>query len=299
MNNNIVYFLESLKSDLPPNEKSKKIAYSKIIGIIKDLDYIITKDTKLSDVKGIGKKTELKIRDFLSSDCEPTKEELFEKELNKVTGIGVKKAKDIVKLVNNFEDLEVQKNDILNKKQIIGLKYYKSDNMRIPRSEMIQHKEFIGNIINKINDSIKFQIVGSFRRGNSDSGDIDLILTHDNNILKDIIENLILNNYIIDTYANGKKKFMGWCILPTHDIPRRLDILYTDKTEFPFSILYFTGSRNYNKFMRLEAIKQNLTLNEHGLYDKKTKKQIEHDFISEYDIFKYLNINYKEPCDRL
>lgn len=60
MNQNIMYFLEKIKSDLDTNQKSKKIAYSKIIGIISDLDFQITLDSRLSDLKGIGKKTEIK-----------------------------------------------------------------------------------------------------------------------------------------------------------------------------------------------------------------------------------------------
>jgi DNA polymerase/3'-5' exonuclease PolX len=299
MNENIIYFLEDIKSKLDANQKSKKIAYTKIIGIIKDLDFEITIDSKLSEIKGIGKKTEDKIKEFLIdfSEVPPNPKYILEKQFTSITGIGIKKAKILSSNINSFDELFENQDKLLNNKQKLGLKYFKTDNLRIPRAEMIQHKNLISDLIKEYNPNINFQIVGSFRREKEDSGDIDLILTYDTNILKDIVTLFKSKNYILDIYANGAKKFMGWCQLD--NISRRLDILFSDKFEYPFSILYFTGSRNCNKYMRSEAIKQGLTLNEHGLYNKKTKEIIDHDFKEERDIFDYLKLEYKSPRDRI
>lgn len=300
MNDDIIFFLENLKVDLDNDQKSKKIAYSKIISIIKDLDYQIKINTKLSDIKGIGKKTEDKIKEFLRNELNKPidlKKE-FQKQLIKITGIGPKKAKDISTKVSSFEELYNNQNH-LNNKQKLGLKYFKTDNLRISRKEMTEHDNFISTIIKGINPNIKFQIVGSYRRQQKDSGDIDLILTYKSNILQNIISNFVKKEYIIDIYANGNKKFMGWCKLPNSNISRRLDILYTCLNEYPFSLLYFTGSKNYNKFMRSIAIKKKMTLNEHGLFFQKDKININHNFTSEQDIFDYLEIEYKSPFNRI
>ena len=301
MNIEIIYFLENIRADLEKTQKSKKIAYTKIIGIIQDLNYELTIDTKISDIKGIGKKTEDKIKEFLSKHLPTDPAQILEKQLTEITGIGIKNAKIISSKISNFEELYKNQDSLLNPKQKLGLKYYKTDNLRIIRSEMLKHETFISQLIYNYNSNIKFQIVGSFRRGKEYSGDIDLILTYKENILKEIIELFKKNNYIIDTYANGNKKFMGWCVLPSscQSLSRRLDILFTNKIEFPFSILYFTGSRNYNKYMRAYAIKKGLTLNEHGLFNKQTKELIDYDFNEEKDIFNYLQIEYKSPDQRI
>ena len=54
--------------------------------------------------------------------------------------------------------------------------------------------------------------------------------------------------------------------------------------------------------MRNQALTMGLTMNEHGLYkleNKKKAEKVEHNFETERDIFKYLNMEYKEPWERV
>ena len=69
--------------------------------------------------------------------------------------------------------------NILNNKQKIGLKYYEDLLKRIPRKEMEKHDKFITEFINSIdkNDDLIYEIVGSYRRNASNSGDIDVLCT--------------------------------------------------------------------------------------------------------------------------
>ena len=84
---------------------------------------------------------------------------------------------------------------------------------------------------------------------------------------------------------------------------RRLDFLYTPPDEYAFAILYFTGSKEFNTAMRQHALNNNLTLNEHGFHkmDNKIKgaKIVSTNFNSEKDIFDYLNLQFKEPNERI
>jgi hypothetical protein len=79
--------------------------------------------------------------------------------------------------------------------------------------------------------------------------------------------------------------------------------MYTSPQEFPFAILYFTGSKAFNTVMRGEALKQGMSLNEHGLYKKQPGKEKEdkvaQTFATEADVFNYLKIQYKEPTERI
>ena len=74
--------------------------------------------------------------------------------------------------------------------------------------------------------------------------------------------------------------------------------MYTKPEEYPFAILYFTGSMEFNTKMRKDLLDQGLSLNEYSLKDNNTKKIVNHKFVLEKDIFDYLNIEYVHPCDR-
>ena len=45
-------------------------------------------------------------------------------------------------------------------------------------------------------------------------------------------------------------------------IGRRIDIMYTTPDQYPFAILYFTGSSEFNQKMRAEMLERGMTLNE-------------------------------------
>jgi DNA polymerase (family 10) len=75
----------------------------------------------------------------------------------------------------------------------------------------------------------------------------------------------------------------------------RIDIRLIPSNSYPFAILYFTGSKQTNTYMRNQAIKLNLKLNEYGLFDKDNNPIL---LKTEEDIFNYLNIEYKHPNQR-
>ena len=58
----------------------------------------------------------------------------------------------------------------------------------------------------------------------------------------------------------------------------------------------------FNTVMRGHALKQGLTMNEHGLYKMENKKKgekVAHVFRDEQDIFDYLHLQYKPPKERI
>ena len=63
--------------------------------------------------------------------------------------------------------------------------------------------------------------------------------------------------------AYGDKKYNGICKLGRLGKSRRIDIMYTKPNEYPFAILYFTGSDSFNKEMRQKCLKKGLSLNEY------------------------------------
>jgi DNA polymerase/3'-5' exonuclease PolX len=92
---------------------------------------------------------------------------------------------------------------------------------------------------------------------------------------------------------------MGISKLPRHKIHRRLDMIYTDYSNYAFTLLYFTGSGQFNVEMRNHALSLGYSLSEYGL--KNNGKFVDNkgkSFETEQDIFKFLGIKYIKPEDR-
>jgi len=224
--------------------------------------------------------------------------------LGEVYGIGPKKAKELVdKGVTTIEALRANQDTLLNETQKVGLKYYEDILKRIPRSEIEEYKSlFTTEFLKAQAEEAKFEIVGSYRRGAESSGDIDVIITSKTPaVFINFIDSLIKTGVIQEVLSRGPTKCLVITKLPNKETSRRVDFLYTTPEEFPFAILYFTGSKIFNTVMRHEALAKELTMNEHGLYSlvgKKKGEKVEHIFRTEKDIFDYLGLEYKAPHER-
>ena len=222
-----------------------------------------------------------------------------------IFGIGPKKAKNLVeKGITSIQQLREKQDEMLNDLQKTGLKYYEDIIQRIPRSEIDEYKNIFDESFNKLkHDDANMEIVGSYRRGAKTSGDIDVIITsNEKDIFKNFIDNLLEQKIIVELLTRGATKSLVITKLPGKQYARRVDFLYTSKEEFPFAILYFTGSKTFNTVMRGRALSLGYSLNEHGLYamdGKKKGSKIDKLFSNEKDIFQFLKMEYKEPYERI
>jgi len=289
--------------DLSTKDKFSAIAYAKAIKELKKLDSI----NSLSDVEGIpgvGKKIKEKIQEILTTGsleaATKAKTELkidVYQDLLKVHGIGPTKAKELIDehKIRSIADLR-SKQELINDVQKMGLKYYEDSLERIPREEMDEHEKRIKAIIP---DSM---IVGSYRRGAETSGDIDVLIKSSETNLKDSFKNIVSSlkeqKYIVDILGLGLKKCMAYVKLNNDSKARRLDLLMTPEKEYAYAILYFTGSDTFNVAFRKYALTKGYTLNEHGMKPTGDAKEVPL-LASEKDIFKFLNLKYKEPIERI
>ena len=138
-------------------------------------------------------------------------------------------------------------------------------------------------------------IAGSYRRRQKDSGDIDVLLKGTPSLYKRFITHLEKHGYLFETLAKGTKKYNGMCKLSSCLTFRRIDIMITKPSEYPFAILYFTGSKDFNTLMRQHALDLGYSMNEYSLKHIDTKKPVDHTFTTEKDIFDYLNYDYVDP----
>jgi len=208
----------------------------------------------------------------------------------------------------------------LNKTQTIGLTYHDNIKTRIPREEMLEHERILKEVATKAGCPLT-DIVGSFRRGRPDSGDIDMLLcSTDSKMMDAMVKILTDGHYIREKLAHGAHKFMGICRLGKLPF-RRLDILLTPPEEYGYALLYFTGSQKFNILVRQHALTLGYTLNEHCLSILKDGKALhtalplggagEHKLSvlearakpipvlrTEEEILAFLGIKYVKPQDR-
>lgn len=257
--------------------------------------------------KGIGPKIYDKLKKFQETGTLSLLERIRANpriQLNKIYGIGAKKADELVTKDKITSISQLRENQhLLNQKQRIGLEYYEDIETRIPREEIIQHERYMRRMLPE-NSGLIMEIVGSYRRGAKTSGDIDVIFTHQNEseglrAFKEYISLLKESGYITHILAKGKKKSMFIAKLKDSKRHRRIDFLFAPKEQYPFTTLYFTGSKFFNIYMRRFALEKNISLSEQGMKDTKTKKFIPADNINtERDIFTFLGLKYIEPTKR-
>ena len=296
---NFSRLIDSMYLQKPPNYSFKVNSFKKTIDIINNLDFDIINIEQIKDIKGIGKGTLTRIKEIIDNGTLKENSILNINDdfklLQTITGIGPAKAKNLIEKKITFNNLINNPSpEILNElthHQKLGLKYYYDLQKKIPR-EVITSFLYI---LQKYN--IDFTICGSYRREKPLSSDIDVLVLQKDYTLKSIIDKLKTDQILVDDLTTeGETKYMGIAKIPNFNQFIRIDIRLISKKSFPFAVLYFTGSKKTNTYMRNIAIKSNLKLSEYNLFDKNTNKEI---YLSnEKAIFKYLNIPYIEPNQR-
>ena len=308
-NEKFIEVLEKLSNImLKKGEAFRGRAYQKAQEFIMSYPNNITCLNDLNGKPGIGPAVLERLEEFIVTGSL----QIIEREKNNpvnvlsdVYGIGPKKAQELVEQgITSIEQLRANQHQLLNETQKVGLKYYEDILKRIPREEIECYNKLFKNIIL---ENANYEIVGSYRRRAENSGDIDVIITSKSaQSFITFIDTLIKQKIIIEVLSRGSSKCLVIAKITPSSTARRVDFLYTSKEEYPFSILYFTGSKIFNTIMRNQALTMGLTMNEHGLYKMENKikerkekgEKVEHIFQSEKDIFKYLNMEYREPWER-
>jgi DNA polymerase/3'-5' exonuclease PolX len=318
----ILSALETMRrGELAKGEKTspfKARAYKKVMDQISGLGRPIQSYDDLASVTGIGEKIEEKIKEILATGSLASAERVKAEysidavdELLTVHGIGPVKARELVaagiKSVAALSAAVKAEPSLLNATQKMGLKYNATATLRIPREEMTVHEDVLQAFMPK---GLKGVVVGSYRRGASDSGDVDMLLTPKSGSLtdaQDLFESFVTglkeSDYIIDELVSGEKKWMGYVRVGSAAAPgkaRRLDLLLTAPAEYAYALLYFTGSDKFNVAFRKYAGDKGYTLNEHTMVPLKgSSAVVPPGMKGEKDIFAFLGLRYVPPEERV
>jgi DNA polymerase/3'-5' exonuclease PolX len=303
------------QSDTARGERFAAAAYKKVLGQIKTLSAVHDFDD-LAAIQGIGAKMRIKFQEIFETGklasaehAKANPEFIAYNELLKVYGIGPVKAKQFVEngitTVEAMKVLSAENPKALTDAQRLGLQYYYDGLERIPRAEIDEHKIVLERAFR--GEGLHMEIVGSYRRGAADSGDIDVLITAGSPAMtktamiaafKRAVNALEEAEYLLGILARGPSKTLAYSSIPSVGKGRRLDLLLTDPVQYPYAIVYFTGSDLFNIAMRRWALDQGYTMNEHGMVPVREGVPDAPPMKEERDIFDYLGLAWVPPTER-
>lgn len=322
------------KSDRTNGWQWKMKNYQRVISILFNSDKIDSTETALIILRNSGMKLPKEVGpnwkskiliniDKIISEgslglVSDPKLEIME-QLVKIPEVGPSKAKQIYDAgIHTLEDL-IKNPDLLNRKQLIGLRHMNDLKQKIPRDEMTIWGNSLKDLVTRVVDESSIirhmNLVGSYRRGKLESGDIDfhiVLETPRKGLMNKIYNKLVEEGYIVkdDWFSKGEKKLMAVSKLGIDNVARHLDIFIYSLDEFPFALLYSTGSGEFNVNMRNYARSKGYSLSDKGILEGNNKgdhvkKEKYLELIGkekvdcEEDIFKFFGLEYMEPKDRL
>ncbi|MCJ1286349.1 hypothetical protein MMC26_005694 [Xylographa opegraphella] len=189
-NDDFVAQLETIKLErILTGDEIGVRAYSTSIASIKAYPYTFTSTKEILSLPGCDHKIahlfyewettgHIQAVDDIQADPTLTALRIF----YNIWGVGAKTAREFYydKKRRELDDLIEIEWDSLTRVQQIGLKFYEEFELKIPRSEV----EYIASIVTyhakKVinDDEVECVVVGGYRRGRSENGDVDIIVSH-------------------------------------------------------------------------------------------------------------------------
>lgn len=305
----------------------RTIAYRKAVTQLKhQVGKVSTKEEVLK-LQGVGDRIAEKIEEIVITnrlrrlDCvkdDPTDQVLTL--FLGVYGVGPSQASRWVQA--GYRTLEELKTKVkLTPNQLIGIEHYDDFQQRIPRDEVTQHGEIVRKALLKMDPGFLATVGGSYRRGATDSGDIDILITKSGAtlstlktmVLEDLVPKLFKSGFLQASLAVGDhkdaggSKFHGVSTIPGSTTWRRIDLLLVPWEEVGAALIYFTGNDIFNRSIRLLARKKGMRLNQRGLYKNVMRGQgqvklTEGKLVesrSEKRIFEILGVPWRPPQHRI
>jgi len=170
-------------------------------------------------------------------------------------------------------------NNIL--KGIEAVKKYKG---KFLFAEVITEAETIHNKIQNFKYIIRSSLAGSIRRKKEVVKDIDIVASSSNSgKVMDYFTGLSEAEEVIAKGATKSSIKLGLGI--------NVDIRIVSNSQYPYALHHFTGSKEHNTAMRTTAKKDNIKMNEYGLFKNDNFVKCS----SEEDIFNFFSMDWIPP----
>nr|BAD18976.1 DNA polymerase lambda [Oryza sativa Japonica Group] len=305
----------------------RSFSYYKAIPVIEKLPFKIESADQVKDLPAIGKSLKDHINEIVNTG-KLSKLEHFENDekvrtvslFGEVWGVGPATALKLYDKGHRTLD-DLQKDDSLTSAQRIGLKFFDDIKQRIPRHEVSEMEKLLQEVGTDILPGVIIVCGGSYRRGKSSCGDMDIIITHPDGEshvgflpkfvqrLKDINflrEDLIFSIHSIEGTDCGVDTYFGLCTYPGRELRHRIDLKVYPRNRHAFGLLAWTGNDVLNRRLRILADSKGYILDDTGLYlatpGSGGKRGGRSDAIincdTEKDVFDTLGFPWLEPHER-
>ncbi|KAH8553150.1 hypothetical protein BGW37DRAFT_283990 [Umbelopsis sp. PMI_123] len=298
-------------------------AYRTAVVALKCYPTQLTRISEVRNIHGIGGKIGRMIQDYIKDGKILEYEELERSPRHAVLdmfynvhGVGHEVALQWYR--SGYRSLEdVSRNERLTSAQKVGIECYHDFLQKMSRDDVEEIVNTLMKQVNSIADGYQHTICGSYRRNCEAMGDIDILITHQNeqrifgflSKLLDVLRCKGLVTHVLSAsvhnsrllHADITQNRMDQALVvwqqPGQTIHRRLDIIVTPPHQYYPAILAWTGSKHFEQSLRLYSKKKTkYKVNHHGIFERSTGKMVR--LNSERHAFDILGLEYLDPDKR-
>jgi DNA polymerase (family 10) len=265
---------------------------------------------KLGDIRGIGESMQEKIKTLVTTGKLPYYEELRAKvpdglfEMLRVQGLGPKKVKAL------YDKLGVDSLDKLRAACEAGTVAELKGFGAKTQQKIVEGIEFLGQMGQRVRldqalplaltliDGLRacagvqrIELCGSLRRRRETIKDIDILVSSKH--AQPIMDCFVSLPGVVQVLGHGETKssVIVSAGAGQDKVVINADLRVVDDKQFPFALMYFTGSKEHNIALRGRSIEYGLKLNEYELAGVKRSVACK----DEADIYKALDLDYIPP----
>mgnify|MGYP001198665751 FL=1 len=297
---NIAMLLE-IKGENPFKSRAYYNAAKALSGIT-NLEELV-KEKRLREIKGIGEALSQKIEEYSKTGTMAYYEELTRAvpesllELMQIPNLGPKKIKVLYDEleITNIGELEYacKENRLIHltgfgektqEKVLKGIEFFKRHKGEFLFGDVYQEAERIRQRLSTIVDPIWAEVCGSIRRRKEVVRDMDILVAAENH--EKITSFFVSMPEVDQVLVTGETKTS---VRMKSGI--EADLRVVTRQEFPYALVYFTGSKEHNVRLRGIAKKKGWKLNEYGIFDGDNLVICK----SEEEIYRALGLPYIPP----
>ena len=274
-----------------------------ISNLTKDVTDLVAAGEDLTELPGIGEDLAGKITTLAKTGELQLLKQVEKRmpavlgELMKIEGLGPKRVQVLYKKlkIKSVQDLKtaIEKGRLrklhgfgekTEQKILQGILYRDQYTKRAKLADMLPVVDSLIRYLKKNKNVKQATCAGSFRRRKDTIGDLDILITTQEN--KSAIDYFVKFDDIAEIISQG----------PTRSTVRlrssiQVDLREVNDESYGSALVYFTGSKDHNIAIRKIAVQKKLKINEYGVF--KGKKQITGK--TEADVYAQINLPYIEP----
>ncbi len=301
--------LLELKGENPFKTRAYSNAARAIEGLTEPLDKVVA-ESRLGEIKGIGEGLQKKISELVTTGKLDYYEALKASvpaglvDMLRIPGLGPKKVKALndrlkIESIDQLEeDCRAGKiaglegfGDKTQSKILEGIGFRRQYASRHLLSDALTVAEPILDLLRSHPEVIRCSTGGSVRRHKEIIGDVDFLASSKHP--HDVIDFFTTQPGLLSVSAKGETKAT---VILEGGI--QADLRVVSDSEYPFALLYFTGSKEHNIVMRQRAIQRGLRLNEYGLFrsqEETRDPKLRLPCKTEEEVFDKLGLSYIPP----